>query len=258
MTAGTTSNDLAGVLAQTRSVLLDFDGPVCPIFADGRNAAIASVMRDRLRRHNVDIPAEIEEAWDPLHVLWFVYRRGPANLTAVVDDTFVEAEINAALTAQPTPHAHDAIRACHEVGRPVVVVSNNAAAAIEAYLNRHQLAGDITASRRPHTRTPRSDEATPRPREPSPPHPPRDTRLLRPGRRLGNRHRGSPQDGRTQHRIRQGTRPPRKLGRRATRRSDRQHGRPRDSHPRQPTRSPSGILTQYRVGMVGERTQLLS
>ena len=145
MTAGTTSNDLAGVLAQTRSVLLDFDGPVCPIFADGRNAAIASVMRDRLRRHNVDIPAEIEAAWDPLHVLWFVYRRGPANLTAVVDDTFVEAEVNAALTAQPTPHAHDAIRACHEVGRPVVVVSNNAAAAIEAYLNRHQLAGDITA-----------------------------------------------------------------------------------------------------------------
>jgi phosphoglycolate phosphatase-like HAD superfamily hydrolase len=145
VTAGDASSDLARVLAPTRAVLLDFDGPVCTFFADGRNAAIADTLRDRLGRHRVEPPAEVRQTWDPLAVLRFVFQLGNADLTAVIEDILVQGEVEAALLANPTPHAHDVIRACYETGRRLVVVSNNSARAIEAYLNRHHLAGDITA-----------------------------------------------------------------------------------------------------------------
>jgi phosphoglycolate phosphatase len=47
--------------------------------------------------------------------------------------------VELAQEAQPTPGAHELLDACHGVGRPVVVVSNNAPETIDAYLNRFAL-----------------------------------------------------------------------------------------------------------------------
>lgn len=140
MTAGAVATDLARLLESTTALLLDFDGPVCPIFEEGRNAAIAEQMRGTLRELGVaDLPPHIASTYDPLHVLEFAYEHDPTKLASRVEDTFIAGEVAAAALAIPTPGGHDTIAACHETGRPVVIVSNNSQAGIEAYLTRHKL-----------------------------------------------------------------------------------------------------------------------
>lgn len=136
---------LVTVLAKTRAVLLDFDGPVCPIFANGRNAEIANQMRATLSDHAIATPPEINEAWDPLHVLLFAYELARPDVMTDVEDTFRRGELTAAREATPTPDASDTMQACHETDRPVVIVSNNSAAAIEAYLDLHNLSHLVLA-----------------------------------------------------------------------------------------------------------------
>ena len=68
-------------------------------------------MRDRLRRHQVRIPPEVDETSDPRHVPSFVHSLGQASFTAVVEDTMVEGEVKAAWVPTPTPQAHETIRA---------------------------------------------------------------------------------------------------------------------------------------------------
>jgi beta-phosphoglucomutase-like phosphatase (HAD superfamily) len=145
MTAGAIATDLARLLDSTTALLLDFDGPVCPIFEEGRNAAIAEQMRGTLLDELgvTDFPPHIASTYDPLHVLQFAYERDPGTPTSRVEDTFIAGEVAAAAEAKPTPGGHETIVACHETGRPVVIVSNNSQACIEAYLTRHQLDGII-------------------------------------------------------------------------------------------------------------------
>lgn len=131
--------DLARILSQTRPVLLDFDGPVCPIFANGVNSELAAKMRSTLRRAGADIPQHVADDYDPIRVLQFAATLDRPDLTALAEDVFRTGEVEAARRAIPTPGAHEAIRACHEAGRPLVIVSNNYAGAIEVYLQRHNL-----------------------------------------------------------------------------------------------------------------------
>ena len=138
-------SDLVHVLAETRCVLLDFDGPICPIFANGRNEQIADEMRAMLRRHEVDMPQEINNAYDPLRILRYAYEVRRADVMADVEDTLRAAEVRAARDAIPTPDADDTLLACHETGRPVAIVSNNSAPAVEAYLDTHRLSHLVLA-----------------------------------------------------------------------------------------------------------------
>lgn len=108
-------------LAGTRGVLLDFDGPVCPLLEDGRNAALA----DRLRQ-TVPLPSRLASTDDPLAILRFAYEHG-------------SAEVAAAGVARSTPGGHETVVACDDSGWPVVIVSNKSQACVEAYLSRHRL-----------------------------------------------------------------------------------------------------------------------
>lgn len=139
MTRPAPNEALARIVAQCRAVLLDFDGPVCPVFAGGLNAKIAEQMRTVLRATGIQPPSEVEATPDPLVVLWFAYDLGHDDLTARVEEAFRTGERHAVRTATPTPYAHQAIAACHESGRPIVIVSNNDADAIGDYLDRHHL-----------------------------------------------------------------------------------------------------------------------
>ena len=90
----TSSEALATVLTHTWQVLLDFDGPVCPIFAGGRNATIAGRMRHTLDGERVEVPDEVAATVDPLDVLWFAHKLGRPDLTHRVEDTFIAGEID--------------------------------------------------------------------------------------------------------------------------------------------------------------------
>jgi len=123
-------------------VLLDFDGPICSIFAGRSAQSIAAELRGLLLAEGLSLPAQVAGEENPLEVLRFASSLGPA-LTARVDSALRAAELVAARSARPTPSAREAILACRQTGRIVAVVSNNSAAAIESYLATHNLATDI-------------------------------------------------------------------------------------------------------------------
>jgi HAD superfamily hydrolase (TIGR01509 family) len=129
---------VAHVVDQTRWLLLDFDGPICNLFADLPASSVAARLRDLLTAEETRLPASMLDTEDPIQVLRSTATLDPA-LSARIESALRAAELTASRTAKPTPHAREAILACHATDRPVAVVSNNSQAAVEAYLRTHQL-----------------------------------------------------------------------------------------------------------------------
>lgn len=133
---------LGELLAPTRHVLLDFDGPICSMFAGITSTAVASRLSKVLTGAGITPPPEITETDDPFDILRYALARAP-ELTTTVETAFRAEEVAAATTAAPTPGAAETIQACHDTGRTVAIVSNNSDDAVHAYLTIHQLAGQI-------------------------------------------------------------------------------------------------------------------
>ncbi|GGJ89057.1 hydrolase [Pilimelia anulata] len=137
-----TTDDLAELLARARVLLLDFDGPICSLFARHSAPSVADRLRGILEQHGVKIPTDLREVRDPLAVLRF------SDGTAAqypVEEAQVAAEVLAAATAEPTPGAAEVIAKASRTGRLLAVVSNNSAAAVDSYLDRMNLAGAFSA-----------------------------------------------------------------------------------------------------------------
>ncbi len=139
MTAGTTPGDTAAkLLARTRYILLDFDGPVCDIFAGLPDATVAARLRKLISGHGVQIPDEIARTPDPIEV--FTYSANISTALATMTEAeMAEQELAAVATARPAPYVHDVVTSCRDSGRPVAVVSNNAERAVRSYLALHGL-----------------------------------------------------------------------------------------------------------------------
>ncbi|WP_233513377.1 HAD family hydrolase [Micromonospora craterilacus] len=125
-------------------MLLDFDGPVCSIFAGYPAPRVAAELIYLLGAERVEIPRDVYYEEDPLAVLRWCGETCPPELTATLEDTLCAAERYAASVAAPTPFGHEVILGAHALGVPVAVVSNNSAVAIEAYLTAHDLAAYVT------------------------------------------------------------------------------------------------------------------
>lgn len=130
---------VAQVLADTGPILLDFDGPICAVFATIPDHTVAAKLRRILAAYSVDIPTHIQAERDPLAVLRFTATIGCPKLTRQVEDELCAAELIAVDGAAPTPYAREVIVAAHEAGRPLAIVSNNSANAIRRYLDAHRL-----------------------------------------------------------------------------------------------------------------------
>lgn len=128
---------LAAVLARTRHLLLDFDGPICSVYAGLPAAAVADRLR-KLLGADLSVPDRIAGTEDPLEVFAFSATVS-GELAARVEAELTELEVTAAATAEPTPYVHETVTACRNSGRSVAVVSNNSARAVYAYLARHGL-----------------------------------------------------------------------------------------------------------------------
>jgi len=131
------ASDLDGILARTRHLLLDFDGPICSIFAGLPAATVADRLRKLFGNH-AQMPDDIASTPDPLEV--FAYAATVSEgLAARVETEMTDLELAAVATAAPTPYVHEVVTACQNSGRSVAVVSNNSAAAVHSYLARHGL-----------------------------------------------------------------------------------------------------------------------
>jgi len=131
---------LAGI-ADARALLLDFDGPVCSIFAGLPAPAVAAELVALLRSAAVTVPSAVGNEGDPLAVLRWTGEACSLEITTAMEDALCAAELQAVGTAQPTPFGHEVIVNAQASGLPLAVVSNNSAGAIEAYLATHDLAG---------------------------------------------------------------------------------------------------------------------
>lgn len=131
-------------LVGTGPLLLDFDGPVCSIFAGYPAPRVAAELIALLDAEDTAMPSEVRSESDPLAVLRWVGEACRRDLTAMVEEALCAAEVRAAASAAPTPFGREVILGAHARGIPVAVVSNNSASAIEAYLTAHHLAGYVT------------------------------------------------------------------------------------------------------------------
>ncbi|MEV0213374.1 HAD family phosphatase [Micromonospora sp. NPDC050695] len=136
--------DLGRLLGEAGAVLLDFDGPVCSIFAGYPAPQVAAELVEVLRRHGVDVPPDLASEPDPLEVLRRTGVAGDHGITRAVEDALCAAERRAVETAEPTPYGREVIVAARQAGVPVAAVSNNSAGAVTAYLAAHRLAGHVS------------------------------------------------------------------------------------------------------------------
>jgi beta-phosphoglucomutase-like phosphatase (HAD superfamily) len=130
---------LDAIIAHTRWLLIDFDGPVCSIFAGLPAPTVADHLRKVITELSVPLPEEVERTQDPMEVFAWSATVSP-KLAEHVEADLTAQEVAAIATAEPTPYIHDALSACRETGRITAVVSNNSERAVQSYLNRYGLA----------------------------------------------------------------------------------------------------------------------
>jgi len=130
---------LSQVIAETWPILLDFDGPITHLFIDGRNKRLADQLHGVLAEAGVTLPDEVTETVDPLAVLRWTGANTEPGIAEAVDTACVSGEYQCVDESIPTPGAAELLNACHQLGRPVLIVSNNADGPIRRFLKLHQL-----------------------------------------------------------------------------------------------------------------------
>ena len=132
-----------------RLVLLDFDGPAAHMFYGYPARALADDFRRHLGTAGVDVPDALV-APGPFEVYRSALDQRP-DLADSIEAWLVAGETRAAQQAQPTPGCRDLLLAAKAAGKPLVIVSNNAEAAIRTYLEREHLAPYVAGiAGRPH------------------------------------------------------------------------------------------------------------
>lgn len=122
-------------LAAYDAVILDFDGPMCNVFAGYPAAAIAKELRQLLIANGWE-PEALPATSDPHQIVRLVHRQRPA-LAPRVEATLTVAEIAAVTTAIETPGLGNLLARLGTSQTPVAVASNNNAEAIGHWLNEH-------------------------------------------------------------------------------------------------------------------------
>ena len=133
---------LQTLIQDSRAILLDFDGPVCYLFARLPAPDVAQKLRDFLRGQGVALPSSVTSEKNPLNLLTWTDQEA-AHLLADIERLQTDAEIEAARLADPTPGVTEILQSAEALGKPVVVVTNNSAEAVDAFLKRHSLSAFI-------------------------------------------------------------------------------------------------------------------
>jgi HAD superfamily hydrolase (TIGR01549 family) len=138
--------DLAALLSRTRYLLLDFDGPICSIFAGRPSSEIARELFAALRADGAPLPERLNQPTDPFDILRYAASIGLVAAEQT-EARLRAAELAAVETAIPTPHAARLIASWRSAGRRVAAVSNNSQEAVAAYADRQNLALDVIVGR---------------------------------------------------------------------------------------------------------------
>jgi phosphoglycolate phosphatase len=136
---------LQRILANTDALLLDFDGPVCSVFANFPAPVVAEHLREILAEGgHSDVPLDIARTNDPFDIFKYAAHLG-ADEATYIEAALRAYEAEAVTTAEPTAGAHQLFPRWTASGRKLAIVSNNSAAAVETYLYQHGLMDHVTA-----------------------------------------------------------------------------------------------------------------
>jgi HAD superfamily hydrolase (TIGR01662 family) len=123
-------------------VLLDFDGPVCSVFAGWPAPDVAEHVRSRLLAEGMPLSEAGRTATDPLEVLRDAGAQS-ARGGHLAEGMLAAAELICVESATPTKGVEDFLRGCQARGISVAIVSNNSEAAVRKYLDAHGLTETI-------------------------------------------------------------------------------------------------------------------
>lgn len=127
------------VMEEAQCLLLDFDGPICDIFAGLSAATVAASLRATLEAAGATLSPQVRGTEDPLEVFRFSASLSD-DLTRLTLRALTELEVKAAATARLTPGAADLMKCARNKGMTIGIVTNNSAAAVTTFLNRERLA----------------------------------------------------------------------------------------------------------------------
>jgi HAD superfamily hydrolase (TIGR01509 family) len=136
--------DSEAILAGRSLLLLDFDGPVCSVFAGYPASQIAAELITELQGTAPRLADALKGEQDPMEVLRAAAGSLPQDQIEQVDTQLTHAELAAVESAEPTAGMVNLISAARQAGLAVAIVSNNSASPIEKYLDKHGLADDIS------------------------------------------------------------------------------------------------------------------
>lgn len=137
-----TADALAAIMRRSSVILLDFDGPVCSVFAGYPAAQIADELRALVMDQLGSLPAVLDGLSSP-HELLTASARISLDLAAHLEEALQIAEVEAVESAILTPGVDEFLSACQETGRQLAIVSNNVGASVRAYLDRSGLAAFV-------------------------------------------------------------------------------------------------------------------
>jgi phosphoglycolate phosphatase-like HAD superfamily hydrolase len=140
-----TDQALAELIGRAKAVLFDFDGPICSVFAGLPAPTVALDLRRHLSSQGIEVILDGPRAEDPLEVLRATVEFG-ADVVRETEDRLTAAEVAAVRTASPTGGGEASVRACTRAGLRPAIVSNNSAAAVNAYVAQHEIADLIGAA----------------------------------------------------------------------------------------------------------------
>ncbi|MFE3515376.1 HAD family hydrolase [Streptomyces sp. NPDC059166] len=131
--------DPDALLESADCVLLDFDGPLCDLFAARPATGVATELAERLPGFGCDPQVAVSVAGDPLALLQAVFKHhGPGPTTSRAEEFLAREEIEAAGGATPTEHARELVGALAAGGWKQAVTTNNTPAAVRRFLERQR------------------------------------------------------------------------------------------------------------------------
>jgi phosphoglycolate phosphatase len=145
---------LLGIIITTRHLLLDFDGPVCDVYAGLPAPTVAEHLRKLFRDEGRQLPDNVARSDDPVEVFVYAATIDP-ELAARVEAELTSMEETAVATAKPVAYVHEVMTSARESGRSISVVSNNSERAVNSYLAQHGLDDriDLVVARTSHDAT---------------------------------------------------------------------------------------------------------
>ncbi|MEV4201279.1 HAD family phosphatase [Micromonospora globbae] len=113
------------------------------MFANYPAPQVARELLDLLASQGLALTDELAEESDPLEVLRQTGSSTNQELTRLVEDALIAAEVKAASTAEPTAYGREVIVAARQLHLPIAVVNNNSPQTVDTYLREHRLSQHV-------------------------------------------------------------------------------------------------------------------